>query len=189
MADSGIAYKIKNSIHCAAVDRMIDLGMNPRAIHAELVKEEPGFNDFSITTIYAYQQYRENLIREAKQLSMEDIGIDKERAPKNDSQVLDFIIAAGMRNLEETQGKDVGLDHIFRAMMQKAKILGAEYKGQTLWAILEKQEAVLGVFEIIKTVCPTQDMEKIYDECVRRGYMSARNIDIPGTGYDDYGDD
>lgn len=177
---NGIAAKVKDSIHGPYIDRMLDLGMNPRAIHAELCKEEPGFNDFGITTLYAYAQERETLIAAAKSMSMEDAGIDVEKAPRNDAQVLDYVIATGMRNLENTGGDSVKLGDIFQAMALKTKILGTDYKGQTLWFQLEKQQALEEVFEIIKVTCNAVDFAKIQEECIRRGLATPADL---GQGY------
>ena len=96
---------------------------------------------------------------------------------------IENIIQKGFETLIDNGG-NVGVTDIFRAIDRKGKILGASYKGQTVWALLDNQQAMLRLFELIHECVPGKYVDVLIERAVQEGLCTPADVI-----YDDIEDD
>lgn len=167
---------VKESVYRDVIDQWIDMNVPLRDIIKEIqATYDPAFNEFGLTTLSLYAKERRESREVESRNSMSDVGINVDKAVRNDGHVLDYIIQKGFETLIDNGGT-VGVTDIFRAIDRKGKILGASYKGQTVWALLDNQQAMLRLFELIHECVPGKYVDVLIERAVQEGLCTPADV-------------
>jgi len=169
---------IRRSAWREQIDSWILFGSSAREMMQEITRKDPDFDEFGITSLNVYIKDYRLRQEEMRVQDLSDIGVNPESAVRNDTEVLDYIIQTGFTNMMAAEGAAIHVADVFRAMDRKSKILGAAYKGQTLWALLDNQQAMIRVFELLREIVPRQYVDKLIERMVEEGLAT------PSDSYD-----
>ena len=170
------ANKIYGSPYHEMVENYLDSGMTPEQITNVLASIAPTFA-VSIPTIYAFKKRLEE-DREKEELATVGGTVDPEQAIKYDGMLLDLIINQGMDALKLGELR-LTVPMVLKAMEMKKELLGVEYRGQTVWGLLDSQKQFDELVEIIHRRCPADVFEQIIEDLKELGWATTAARSAP----------
>lgn len=166
--------KIYDSRYRQMVWEYLEGGCTPKQIVEILRGVDPTFK-VSVPTIYEF-----GTMMKAEQdadTGMSDLltlgnTIDPKTAIKYDGVLLDSIISFGLEDLRLRKLK-LTLPVVLKAMEMKKEMLGAEYRGQTIWGLMDYQKQFDQLVEVLAKRCPATIFEKIIEDLQDLGWAST----------------
>jgi len=134
----------------------------------------PSFK-ISIPTVYEFQTLMQKEMQtEAEQEELYTLGntIDPKTAIKHDGILLDSIIALGLEDLKSRKMK-LTLPVVLKAIEMKKEMIGVEYRGQTIWGLLDYQKQFDQLVDVLAKRCPTSVFEAIIEDLKELGWAST----------------
>lgn len=178
--------KIYSSQYKQMIWEYLEGGCSPKQIIEIMRGVNPSFK-ISIPTVYEFQALMEKEQEaEAEQEELYTLGntIDPKTAIKHDGILLDSIIALGLEDLRSRKMK-LTLPVVLKAIEMKKEMIGAEYRGQTIWGLLDYQKQFDQLVEVLAKRCPASVFDTIIEDLKELGWAStADKMGSLDVGYD-----
>ncbi len=162
--------KVADSPHSELVWEYLKGGLSPRQIIDIMAGIDPEFS-VSEPTLYEYKRIREREEQEAERYTLGG-AVDPIEAIKNDGLLLDVIINKGLELLKANRVK-ITLPMILKAMDMKKALLGVEYRGQTVWGLLDSQKQFDQLVTVLSRRCPTTIFDQIVEDLREMGWATT----------------
>jgi len=175
----GVANTIYNSPYKELAWSWLAAGLSPAQVQRSLA--EKGFN-ISLPVVY---NFKEIMVDEAERGMISGmpidgpVGVDAVQAIpesmriKNDGEVLDLIIQKFSAQLK-TGEVDITPAVALKAIDMKKSMLGAKYKGQTVWSLMESQLQFDTLIEIMGKYITNDQFEAIMHELEHKGAITTQ---------------
>lgn len=162
--------KISESPHSELIWDYLKGGLSPRQVLDIMQGIDPEFS-VSEPTLYEYKRMRE---REERETDRYTLGgqMDPMEAIKNDGLLLDVIINKGL-NLLQMDRVQITLPMVLKAMEMKKSLLGVEYRGQTVWGLLDSQKQFDQLVSVLSKRCPTTVFNQIVEDLKEMGWATT----------------
>lgn len=179
----GVANTIYTSPYKDLAWSWLASGLSPAQVQRAL-----GEKGFSVSLPVVYN-FKEIMVDEAERGVTSGLpvdtgaGIDAIKAVpenmriKNDGEVLDLIIQKFSEQLK-TGEADITPAVALKAIDMKKSMLGAKYKGQTVWSLMESQLQFDALIEIMGKYITNDQFEAIMNELERKGVVTTQR---PGS--------
>lgn len=152
----------------------LENGCSPQQVLEILRGVDPTFK-ISLPTIYDFQAIMEKEHRGDEETdALITLGgtLDPKTAIKYDGVLLDGIIALGLEDLKARKLK-LTLPVILKAMEMKKDLLGASYRGQTIWGLMDYQQQFDQLVEVLAKRCPATVFEEIIEDLKELGWAAT----------------
>lgn len=166
--------KIYSSQYKQMIWEYLEGGCSPKQIIEIMRGVNPSFK-ISIPTVYEFQTImQKEANEEAEQAELYTLGntIDPKTAIKHDGILLDSIIALGLEDLKSRKMK-LTLPVVLKAIEMKKEMIGVEYRGQTIWGLLDYQKQFDQLVEVLSKRCPTSVFDTIIEDLKELGWAST----------------
>lgn len=175
----GVANTIYNSPYKELAWSWLAAGLSPAQVQRSLA--EKGFN-ISLPVIYNFKEIMTDEAERGMVSGMPidgPVGVDAVRVIpenmriKNDGEVLDLIIQKFSAQLK-TGEVDITPAVALKAIDMKKSMLGAKYKGQTVWSLMESQLQFDTLIEIMGKFITNDQFEAIMQELESKGAVTTQ---------------
>ncbi len=166
--------KIYSSQYKQMIWEYLEGGCSPKQVLDIMRGVNPSFK-ISIPTVYEFQTLMQKEMQtEADQEELYTLGntIDPKTAIKHDGILLDSIIALGLEDLKSRKMK-LTLPVVLKAIEMKKEMIGVEYRGQTIWGLLDYQKQFDQLVDVLAKRCPTSVFEAIIEDLKELGWAST----------------
>ncbi len=166
--------KIYSSQYKQMIWEYLEGGCSPKQIIEIMRGVNPSFK-ISIPTVYEFQTImQKEANEEAEQAELYTLGntIDPKTAIKHDGILLDSIIALGLEDLKSRKMK-LTLPVVLKAIEMKKEMIGVEYRGQTIWGLLDYQKQFDQLVEVLSKRCPASVFDAIIEDLKELGWAST----------------
>jgi hypothetical protein len=166
--------KIYSSQYKQMIWEYLEGGCSPKQVLDIMRGVNPSFK-ISIPTVYEFQTLMQKEMQtEAEQEELYTLGntIDPKTAIKHDGILLDSIIALGLEDLKSRKMK-LTLPVVLKAIEMKKEMIGVEYRGQTIWGLLDYQKQFDQLVDVLAKRCPTSVFEAIIEDLKELGWAST----------------
>lgn len=99
---------------------------------------------------------------------------------KNDSELLDLIIMRFMNQVKDGRAT-ITVAAALKAIEMKKSMLGAKYKGQTVWSLMESQMQIDKLLEVMNKHITHDQFEAIVSELEGIGVVTTKRPEALGT--------
>lgn len=175
----GVANTIYNSPYKELAWSWLAAGLSPAQVQRSLA--EKGFN-ISLPVVYNFKEIMTDEAERGMVSGMPidgPVGVDAVRVIpenmriKNDGEVLDLIIQKFSAQLK-TGEVDITPAVALKAIDMKKSMLGAKYKGQTVWSLMESQLQFDTLIEIMGKFITNDQFEAIMQELESKGAVTTQ---------------
>lgn len=175
----GVANTIYNSPYKELAWSWLAAGLSPAQVQRSLA--EKGFN-ISLPVVYNFKEIMTDEAERGMVSGMPidgPVGVDAVRVIpenmriKNDGEVLDLIIQKFSAQLK-TGEVDITPAVALKAIDMKKSMLGAKYKGQTVWSLMESQLQFDTLIEIMGKFITNDQFEAIMHELESKGAVTTQ---------------
>lgn len=144
----------------------LQAGQSPNQVKTAL--ENMGFS-IALPAIYRFKEIMENeivILGPSSSSSPEDINM------KNDCVYLDALIERGLHQLREGQVR-VTPPMVLKALDTKRAMVGAKYKGDTLWGLLDITEQFDTLIDVLNAHLDRHTYDLVIEELEKKGFAST----------------
>jgi hypothetical protein len=158
-------------------------GLTPKQVIDVMQGVDPKFR-LTEPTLYEFKKLMEKEEQVKEDYSLGGT-IDPVSAIKNDGLLLDVVINKGLTMLQKNQ-LPLSLPMVLKAMDMKKGLLGVEYRGQTVWGLLDYQKQFDQLVNVLSKRCPTAIFNQILDDLKAMGWATTDMPHANATIGDDF---